>query len=158
MSFTDESAADRFPKYSTIISGRLLFVSSVSMGKLVNPFASHAKDPRFEPEWRHLLHFCCVLLLFEKLQFSFGVCFCSFCLPFRQLILSRLSDSSTCDNYILIMIIAFYFHSWRNNVVIAFEAIVKIECHLFSLISSDSDMSQSVGTRHLKSPGPEASK
>ena len=25
----------------------------VSMGKLVNPFASHAKDPRFEPEWRH---------------------------------------------------------------------------------------------------------
>ena len=24
----------------------------VSMGKLVNPFASHAKDPRFEPEWR----------------------------------------------------------------------------------------------------------
>jgi hypothetical protein len=24
------------------------------MGKLVNPFASHAKDPRFEPEWRHV--------------------------------------------------------------------------------------------------------
>ena len=75
MSSTDESAADRFPKHSTIISGRLLLVPSVSMGKLVNPFASHAKDPRFEPEWRHVLHFCCVLILFEKFEFSFGVYF-----------------------------------------------------------------------------------
>jgi hypothetical protein len=24
-----------------------------SMGKLVNPFASHAKDPQFEPGWNH---------------------------------------------------------------------------------------------------------
>ena len=23
------------------------------MGKLVNPFASHAKDPQFEPGWNH---------------------------------------------------------------------------------------------------------
>ena len=28
------------------------------MGKLVNPFASHAKDPQFEPGWNH---FCQVL-------------------------------------------------------------------------------------------------
>ena len=28
-----------------------------SMGKLVNPFASHAKDPRFEPEWKQFFFF-----------------------------------------------------------------------------------------------------
>lgn len=25
------------------------------MGKLVNPFASHAKDPQFEPGWNHFV-------------------------------------------------------------------------------------------------------
>jgi hypothetical protein len=31
--------------------------SFASMGKLVNPFASHAKDPRFEPEWKQIAFF-----------------------------------------------------------------------------------------------------
>ncbi len=26
-----------------------------SMGKLANPFASHAKDPQFEPGWNHFV-------------------------------------------------------------------------------------------------------
>ena len=50
---------------SLIFSGTLYIHShatcttvTVSMGKLVNPFASHAKDPRFEPEWRHTLIAC----------------------------------------------------------------------------------------------------
>ena len=30
-----------------------------SMGKLVNPFASHAKDPRFEPEWNQVAQASC---------------------------------------------------------------------------------------------------
>ena len=32
------------------------------MGKLANPFASHAKDPQFEPGWNHFVlatHFAC---------------------------------------------------------------------------------------------------
>jgi hypothetical protein len=33
--------------------------SSGSMGKLVNPFASHAKDPQFEPGWNHFIEFFC---------------------------------------------------------------------------------------------------
>ena len=38
-----------------------------SMGKLVNPFASHAKDPRFEPEWNHVcVLFCLLFLLFQE--------------------------------------------------------------------------------------------
>ncbi len=30
---------------------------SGSMGKLVNPFASHAKDPQFEPGWNHFVFY-----------------------------------------------------------------------------------------------------
>ena len=36
-----------------------------SMGKLVNPFASHAKDPQFEPGWNH-----CFFVLFFGLGHS----------------------------------------------------------------------------------------
>ena len=32
---------------------KLVSESRGSMGKLVNPFASHAKDPQFEPGWNH---------------------------------------------------------------------------------------------------------
>ena len=37
------------------VSITIKYQAPVSMGKLVNPFASHAKDPRFEPEWRHFI-------------------------------------------------------------------------------------------------------
>ena len=41
------------------------------MGKLVNPFASHAKDPRFEPEWNHVLVlFCLLFLLFQQKELT----------------------------------------------------------------------------------------
>ena len=38
--------------YITAWTARICNLAIGSMGKLVNPFASHAKDPRFEPEWK----------------------------------------------------------------------------------------------------------
>jgi hypothetical protein len=36
---------------------KIIIVYNGSMGKLVNPFASHAKDPQFEPGWNQSICF-----------------------------------------------------------------------------------------------------
>ena len=45
--------------YITAWTARICNLAIGSMGKLVNPFASHAKDPRFEPEWNQVAQASC---------------------------------------------------------------------------------------------------